>query len=109
MSEDSLRRALDAMVEQHDGLTKAMRLALDGRQLPRETRSKYALAAEVEALVMQVEETRRACETMEDVLADLTIILKGPPPPHIVWSWHDLPKIVRSLKEKHEASKNSRP
>lgn len=102
----SLQRALDEMIAQHNDLTKALRLALDGQPLPSEVRSRFALAAEVESLYHEIEDTRKACEAMEDILEQVANVLKGDPPRFIHWAWHDLPKVAKELKEKVNASKD---
>jgi hypothetical protein len=104
-SPQSLQRALDEMIAQHNDLGKALRMALDGQALSGDIRRRFALAAEVEDLIRREDDTRRMCEAMEDVLNETANALKGEPPRFIHWAWHDLPKVARELKAAHESGK----
>jgi len=104
-SPQSLQRALDEMIAQHNDLGKALRSALEGQKLPGDVRRRFALAAEVEDLIRREDDTRKMCEAMEDMLERIANALKGEPPRFIHWAWHDLAKVAQELKAASESGK----
>ena len=57
----------------------------------------------------EIEDLHNLNDRLAELLTGVCLALKGPPPPNMLYSWHDLPEVAAALKAERDALYNSQP